>query len=114
MEGNWSPPPATKLVGPTPTPADGTVIHHSFDGSTVGGVTAITFFVDSDCQLDQANGVKNTERAWAAITVHREVAAAQRLRLSRHSLDLIFGPAPCYKQEREGRLPALGAQGAFR
>jgi hypothetical protein len=21
-------------------------------------------------------------------------------------LDLIFGPAPCYKQEREGRVPA--------
>src|SRR5260370_41905410 len=35
-------------------------IHHSFDGSTVGGVTAITFFVDSGRRLDQSNGVKNT------------------------------------------------------
>lgn len=69
-------------------------------------MTAITFFVDSDRQLDQSNDEKNVERECAAITVHRKVAAAQRLRLSRHSLDLIFGPTPCYKQEREDRPPA--------
>jgi hypothetical protein len=39
-------------------------------------VTAITIFVDSDRQLDQANGVKNSEREWGAITVHGEVAAS--------------------------------------
>jgi hypothetical protein len=43
-------------------------IHHSFDGSTAGDVTAITFSVDSDRQLDQSNDAKNAERECAHAT----------------------------------------------
>jgi hypothetical protein len=46
-------------------------------------VTAITFFVDSDRQLDQSNDEKNAERECAPTLLP----------------DLIFGPDPCYKQK---------------
>jgi hypothetical protein len=39
-------------------------------------VTAITFFVDSDRQLDQSNDEKNAEHEQAAITAYSEVAAS--------------------------------------
>jgi hypothetical protein len=45
-------------------------------------VTAITFSVDSDRQLDQSNDENNAERECAHLLP-----------------DLIFGPDPCYKQK---------------